>query len=678
MFIILIIIINGYSITSHNTLKKNEYIQIFFYPTLIFEKSNILFVGGNGPNNYSIIQEAINDASDDDKIFVYNGIYYENLIINKKIILIGENKEQTIVDGSGMGNSLKVNSNNVQISNFSFKNGGIGIYILSSSNVSIKNNNVFDNWGGIGILRSSQCVIKNNRIFSNLFEGINPIESEYIYIKENIIENNLQGIFLSETNDSKINKNTIKGNIRGIEIRSGSNRNLIYHNNFKNNQEDHAFDESVNSWDNDYPIGGNYWDDYVGNDGNSDGIGDSSYSIEGGNNEDRYPFIDENGWNVPPILPYDPYPENRAENISINVNLSWNCSDPDNDPLTYDVYFKKNDQNPNVLISNNQSEKSIFVGGLDYNTSYYWKIVAWDNNSASKEGLVWVFTTIEESNINPEAFIDSITPNPANYSEEVYFEGHGEDKDGSIQAYYWESSIDGPLSTYLSFNRSSLSIGSHFIYFKVQDDDGSWSNLVSEILIINDSEENNPPLTPSITGEINGKIGIGYEYCLDNVIDIDNDTLFVYWDWGDGTFDGYIGPYLSGDEICAIHTWEEEGIYIIKAKLRDAYGLESDWAYLSVSMPKSKEILDWPMTYGLLFGKIENPYIEKKNEVSYLNFYASNVNYFYLTYGFGGLNFFFFDKLPEKNCRMSLGIKGSFYGFYNVDSIFGRYNGYYP
>jgi hypothetical protein len=84
------------------------------------------------------------------------------------------------------------------------------------------------------------------------------------------------------------------------------------------------------------------------------------------------------------------------------------------------------------------------------------------------------------------------------------------------------------------------------------------------------------------------------------------------------------------------------------------------------------------MTYGLLFGKIQDPYIEKKNGVDYLNFYASNVHFFYLTYGFGGLNFFFFDKISDRNCRMSLGIRSSFYGFFNADSIFGRYNGYYP
>ena len=58
-----------------------------------------LYVGGSGPGNFSKIQDAIDNASDGDTVFVYSGSYYENVLINKSIRLIGENKSNTIIEG---------------------------------------------------------------------------------------------------------------------------------------------------------------------------------------------------------------------------------------------------------------------------------------------------------------------------------------------------------------------------------------------------------------------------------------------------------------------------------------------------------------------------------------------------------------------------------------------------
>ncbi|NOQ48403.1 MAG: PKD domain-containing protein [Methanococcoides sp.] len=88
--------------------------------------------------------------------------------------------------------------------------------------------------------------------------------------------------------------------------------------------------------------------------------------------------------------------------------------------------------------------------------------------------------------ISPVATLISITPNPAAEGEEVTFNGSGVDDDGSVVGYNWTSSIDGPLSTSDNFSTSDLSIGTHTIYFKVQNDIGHWSYEVQDTLEIID------------------------------------------------------------------------------------------------------------------------------------------------------------------------------------------------
>ncbi|MCJ7514482.1 MAG: hypothetical protein MUO89_00715, partial [Dehalococcoidia bacterium] len=84
----------------------------------------------------------------------------------------------------------------------------------------------------------------------------------------------------------------------------------------------------------------------------------------------------------------------------------------------------------------------------------------------------------------PTAYIDSVFPINATYGEMVVFKGHGIDPDGTVGAYNWRSSRDGDLSTAENFQTSSLSPGSHTIWYKVQDDDGLWSNEVMATVIV--------------------------------------------------------------------------------------------------------------------------------------------------------------------------------------------------
>ncbi len=84
----------------------------------------------------------------------------------------------------------------------------------------------------------------------------------------------------------------------------------------------------------------------------------------------------------------------------------------------------------------------------------------------------------------PTAYIDSVSPINTTSGGTVTFTGHGIDPDGTVGAYSWRSSRDGDLSTAASFKTSTLSPGTHTIWFKVQDNSGAWSNEVLATVIV--------------------------------------------------------------------------------------------------------------------------------------------------------------------------------------------------
>ena len=93
-------------------------------------------------------------------------------------------------------------------------------------------------------------------------------------------------------------------------------------------------------------------------------------------------------------------------------------------------------------------------------------------------------TSTPTPNQPPEATITSITPNPAEKGTAVTFRGSGTDSDGQVISYKWISSLDGVLSNSASFSSSTLTVGTHYIYFQVQDNEGAWSNNALTILTI--------------------------------------------------------------------------------------------------------------------------------------------------------------------------------------------------
>lgn len=260
----------------------------------VLNSVNTLYVGGTGPGNYSSIQSAIDDSSDGDTVFVYAGVYDENIRISTQIQLIGIEKEKTIISASNSSEFLILDSVDFAfIENLSFlcmddeqfdvikmvkcNNCTISNIDLISETLqrsAIKVNGFFNTvekittrgryfFAGVELFHGGSNTIKNNS-FESCSEGILIHRSHNNLVSSNEMTNTTNGIYIEEGNNNFITRNILKSNIRGI-FSSYSPGNLIEKNDFLDNGEHVRFLKLLkigfllpNTWRN------NYWDDYKG------------------------------------------------------------------------------------------------------------------------------------------------------------------------------------------------------------------------------------------------------------------------------------------------------------------------------------------------------------------------------------------------------------------------------
>jgi len=156
--------------------------------------------------------------------------------------------------------------------------------------------------------------------------------------------------------------------------------------------------------------------------------------------------------------------------------------------------------------------------------------------------------------------------------------------------YHWDFG-DGNTSNEQNPGYIYSSPGDYIVTLTVTDDSGNVSDnsTFAHIQISND-----PPDIPSIDGETEGTIHVEYEYTF-VTSDVDGNDVWYYIDWGDDTFEEWIGPYPSGEEITRSHTWNERDTYTIRCKAKDPYDAEGEWGTLEVTMPVNQ-----PVQYPLL------------------------------------------------------------------------------
>jgi parallel beta-helix repeat protein len=201
-------------------------------------RGNWLYVGGSGPGNYTSIQDAIDNASDGDTVFVFSGLYNEGGIkTGKTISLIGQDRSSTIVNSPGFIYSFQLN--NVNISGFTIQGAESGI-----------------------LSPSGKIVVFNNIIQNNKYGFWSNGDASIIY--ENVVVNNLNYGIRVHGSDNQVYSNDVRNNGIGIEVYTGWSYHggggvgtKVYENNIYDNEidatfENHLYEIIFNNWKNNY------------------------------------------------------------------------------------------------------------------------------------------------------------------------------------------------------------------------------------------------------------------------------------------------------------------------------------------------------------------------------------------------------------------------------------------
>lgn len=294
-------------------------------PIKTINSEKTLYVGGSDPGNYKKIQDAIDNASTGDTVFVYSGTYNEYLKIKKRINVIGEDRYNTFIKYDKTNHIVKITSNGVYFKNFTVEHydfcGKYGIWV-KSSNITVDKNIVLNNSRGIYVegdgnfiennhvslnnagimINGNNNIICGNNITYNYYFGVDVfLLTEYnIIINNKICSNGYPyygiGISVGTSKHTFIIGNTITNHPHDgdsgipIELERGT-FNYIYHNNIYDNQN-RVSSWEYNKWYKDRRSGGNYWGKYKGFDVLPPfGIGDTPFIIWGWI-RDKYPLME--------------------------------------------------------------------------------------------------------------------------------------------------------------------------------------------------------------------------------------------------------------------------------------------------------------------------------------------------------------------------------------------------
>jgi len=376
-------------------------------------------------SNNTVSGNTITNSSE--AIWLYESSNYNrisgNTITNTNWgIDLAESCSGNTVSGNNITNSyyvgvglLDLSSNNTVCGNLITNNGDIGVGLRRSSFNTVSGNNITNSEISVALIYSSlNNTVSDNRLMDFNGFGVGFWNASYNIISENLIiglnGGELKGCGISLMDFSHHNiifghdewgTKCIAGNEVGIELTDGAHDNTIFENmlvlnrfqvylrNASNNRfyhdrftagQFHVYDESwddpgippsVNTWDDGYPSGGNYWsghtkiDEYHGPSQDQlggDGIADTPYVIDD-NNEDRYPLTLTSPYNVT----IKAYCNTDATDLSVSLtkDISTETVDSSGDAGWYNSLALDSGDNPHI------SYRQVYDGESNLKYAYH-------------------------------------------------------------------------------------------------------------------------------------------------------------------------------------------------------------------------------------------------------------------------------------------------------------------
>ena len=187
------------------------------------------------PNDYSTIQEAINNTVDGDTVYVKSGTYHERLVIGKQISLIGEDTNSTVIGGSEYYLVVEITCDGVTFSGFTIRSDNQAIQLNGASYCNISGNRMVDTrMTGIMLFHSSFSIVSGNIIEDVGSLGISLDYSNNNTIHGNQIVTTSGGIRLKDSDCNNVSENSITDASRSAIAFAGASGNQIVGNNLTN------------------------------------------------------------------------------------------------------------------------------------------------------------------------------------------------------------------------------------------------------------------------------------------------------------------------------------------------------------------------------------------------------------------------------------------------------------